>query len=87
MDLFREKHIPQTECGPSQKVRAAPGYGVVSFYRGGQFHRLMSERSIPAILGKGWGFPEIGSMPSFLTFMVGLGTVMVLVGVSFSLLL
>ena len=23
MDLFREEHIPQTECGPSQKVRAA----------------------------------------------------------------
>ena len=21
MDLFREKHIPQTECGPSQKAR------------------------------------------------------------------
>ena len=30
-----EKHTPQTECGPSQKVRKAPGYGVVSFYRGG----------------------------------------------------
>ena len=23
MDLFREKHTPQTECGPSQKVRKA----------------------------------------------------------------
>ena len=35
MDLFREKHIPQTERGPSQKARKAPEYGVVSFYRGG----------------------------------------------------
>ena len=33
VDLFREKH--STECGPSQKVRKAPGYGVVSFHRGG----------------------------------------------------
>ena len=35
MDLFREKHIPQMERGPSQKARVASGYGVVSFYRGG----------------------------------------------------
>ena len=35
VDLSREKHTPQTECGPSQKVRKAPRYGVVSFYRGG----------------------------------------------------
>ena len=36
VDLFREKkHTPQTECGPSQKARKAPGYGVVSLYRGG----------------------------------------------------
>ena len=33
--LFREKHTPYTECGPFRKVRKAPGYGVVSFYRGG----------------------------------------------------
>ena len=33
--LFRELHTPQTECGPSQKVREAPGYGAVSFHRGG----------------------------------------------------
>ena len=33
--LFREKRTPQTECGPSWKAREAPGYGVVSFYRGG----------------------------------------------------
>ena len=35
VDLFREKHTPQTESGPSQKAGVAPGYGVVSFYRGG----------------------------------------------------
>ena len=41
------------------------GYGVVSFYRGGEFHRLTSERSIPAIWGKEWGFPGIGPLPTF----------------------
>ena len=35
VDLFRERHTPQTEYGPSQKARVAAGYGVVSFYRGG----------------------------------------------------
>ena len=25
MDLFRERHIPETECGPSQKARMALG--------------------------------------------------------------
>ena len=35
VDLFREKHTPQTDCGPSQKSRKAPGYGIVSFYRHG----------------------------------------------------
>ena len=35
VDLFRETHTPQTDCRPSQKARVAPGYGVVSFYRGG----------------------------------------------------
>ena len=24
VDLFREKHTPQTECRPSQKVRESP---------------------------------------------------------------
>ena len=37
MDLFREKHTPQTECGPSQKVRAALKYGTVSFYEPDNF--------------------------------------------------
>ena len=87
MDLFRQKHTPQTECGLSQKVRKAPEYGVVSFYRSGQFHRLMSGRNIPALLGRGWGFPGIGPPPTFLILMVGLGTVMAPGGVSFSLLM
>ena len=30
--LFRETHTPQTEHGPSQKAREAPGYGTASFY-------------------------------------------------------
>ena len=36
-DLFREKHTPQTECGPSREVRAASPCGVVSFYGLGNF--------------------------------------------------
>ena len=37
VDLFREKHTPQTECGPSQKVRVAPKYSVIGFYGLGNF--------------------------------------------------
>ena len=35
MDLFRfrEKHTPQTECGPSQRMIVALKFGVVSFYK------------------------------------------------------
>ena len=38
MDLFRyrEKHTPQTECGPSQRANAAAKFDVVSFYRLGK---------------------------------------------------
>ena len=49
-----------------------------------QFHRLMVGRIIPTISGKWWGFPGIGPSPTFWPFMVGLGTVMAPVGVSFS---
>ena len=31
MDLFREKHTPQTEYGPSRKAGAAQNYGVIVF--------------------------------------------------------
>ena len=54
-----------TQCGPSWKASPAPGYGAVGVYRGGSFHRLMSARSIPAILWKGLGFPGTGSAPTF----------------------
>ena len=39
VDLFRfkEKHTPQTECGPSQRVNGAVRCGMVSFYRLGNF--------------------------------------------------
>ena len=51
------------ECGPSWRASAAPGYGAVGVYRGGSFHRLMTGRSIPAILWKGLEFPGTGSAP------------------------
>ena len=64
-------HTLQTECGPSQKVRGAPGSGAVSFYSSGSFHRLMSGNIISAILEKGQGFPEAGPPPTFWPLMVG----------------
>ena len=51
MDLFREKHTPQTQCGLSQKARErASKHGVVSFYGLGGFS-LMSGRIIPTTFG------------------------------------
>ena len=47
----------------------------------------MSGRIIPTIWGKGWGFPGIGPTPTFRSLIVSLITVMVLVGVSFSMLM
>ena len=55
--------------------------GLSVFKRSGKFHSLMSGKGITAILGKGWGFPGIGSCP-LLTFMF-----MVSVDVSYSLLM
>ena len=49
------------------------------------FPRLMSRRIVPTILGKEWGFPGIGPLPTLGPFMVSLGTVMALVGMSFSI--
>ena len=45
----------------------------------------MSGTIIPTILGKGWGFPGIGSPPTFCSLMVGVETVMVSMGVALSL--
>ena len=47
----------------------------------------MSGRNILVLLGKGWGFPGIGTTTHFLTFMVRPWTVMAPVGMSFSLLM
>ena len=42
--------------------------GMVSFYGLGIFHRLMSGRIIPAVLGKGWRFPRVGPSRNFWSF-------------------
>lgn len=47
---------------------------------------MLSERSIPAILGRAGDFQELGCL-HFLTFVVDLGTVKAPVGMSFSLLM
>ena len=62
---IQEGNTLHGECGPSWKASAAPGYAAVSVYKGGSFDRLISGRSIPAILQKGWGFPGTGSAPTF----------------------
>ena len=62
--IYLERYTLHRVWAISQ-ARAAPWYGVVSFYRGGYFHRLMNGRNIPATLGKGWGFPGIGPPPTF----------------------
>ena len=37
VDFLRDKRIPQTDCGPSQKASAALKFGVVRFCRLGNF--------------------------------------------------
>lgn len=56
---------------------------MVNFSGPGKFHRLMSERIIPALWGKGRDFQELGHYP-LLPFRVGLGTILALVVVSVS---
>ena len=48
----RRNRLYRQNVGHFWKAREAPGYVVVSFYRVGYLHRLMSGRSISAILGK-----------------------------------
>ena len=46
----------------------------------------MSERIIPTVLGMQWRFPGIGTPPNFWSLIVGIGTIMVSLSVSFYLL-
>ena len=78
------EEIHCTEFGPSHKTTVAQGHGLVSFYR---MRWLMNEKSIPAILGKRMEISRNWATAHFLTFMVSLGTVMVPVDVSLSLLM
>ena len=55
---------------------------MVSFYGLGKIIGLFQ-----LFWGKRWGFPGIGPLPTFWSLMVDLRTVMVLVGVSFTLLM
>ena len=60
MDLFREKHTPQTEYGSSQKVRLVLGYEVVSFKRVGSF---MAKGGVFQLF-RGRGLPGNGPLPT-----------------------
>ena len=82
MDLFREKHTPQTQCGPSEEARETPEYEVISFYRDRSFPRLTCGGIVQLFWGRGGDFPELGHSPLF-----GLGTVLATMGVSYSVLM
>ena len=69
MDLFREIHIPWTECGQSQKARAAPGHGVVSESEGSSHGRK--------ILHRVWTISE-GKRPQNMRWLVFMGWVILL---------
>ena len=78
MDLFREKHIPQTEYRPLQKVSVVVKSGVVSFYGLG---------NIICYFGKRWRFPGIGPLPTAWSFDSALELSLEPLSVSFSLLI
>ena len=72
MGLFTEKHTPQIDHGPSQKARAVPGYGVVSFCRVGNFE--WEEYS--SFYGEEAGISRNWATFYCLTFMVSRGSAM-----------
>ena len=81
-DLLREIHTPQIECGPSQKARVAYRlWGCQFFIEVSNFTGYEWE-GYSSYLGKGEGFPGIGSLPSSWPFTVGLQNVLDPVSVS-----
>ena len=85
--LYLERNTLHRECGPSQKERAREPENMMWVVCMGWIISQANELGIiPAILWKGWGFPGIGPPATFWPSMVGLRTVKVLVGVSFSML-
>ena len=78
------EEIHSTVFGPSQKVTVAQGYGLSVFIGMGW---LMNAKTIPSILGKRMEISRNWATAHFLTFMVSLGSVMVPVCVSLSLLI
>ena len=83
MGLFREKNIPQTECGPSNKMRVAPKSGVARW-----FHGLMSGRIISTVFEKWWRLPGVGPLLTFWSLWSALELSCFLpMGMSFSLLI
>ena len=86
MGLSRQRHTLQTDCVPSQKEKTALKYGVVVF-----MHLVISEanewENYSNHFRKGVRISRNWPTSHFLVLMVGLRTVMVLVGVSFSLLM
>ena len=61
--LFREIHAPQTEYGPSQKMRDSRVQGC-QFLEGWVFLSA-DEGEDYSIWGKGWGLPGIGPLSTF----------------------
>ena len=97
MDLVREKHTPQTQCGSSQKARAVLGEtdftdkSVCSkcdwlVFTGWVIPYANEWEDCSNYFEEGWRFPGIGPLPT-LWSLVNLGNVLAPLGVSFSLLI
>ena len=65
MDLFRyrERHSPQTECGPLQRASAAVKFGVVSSYRLGNFICKWVGGLFQLFWGRSGDFGNLGHCP------------------------
>ena len=66
MDLFtfREKHPPQTECAPSQRVSATAKYGMVSLYISWVISYVIEWEDYSNYFGEGQRFPGFGPLPT-----------------------
>lgn len=76
---LREWEWPWKSAGHLRRWET-PKYGMVNFYG---LDNWISRRIIPSTLKKGWRYSGIGSPPTLWPFMVGLGSVMAPVSVSF----
>lgn len=64
--LFREESPHRQSVGPLGRQEKHQGMGWSVFIGAGEYlHRLMNGRSVPAIWGMKWGFPEFAPQSPF----------------------